>query len=618
MIGFLHPWALAGLAAAAIPILLHLLARREPPTVVFPAVRYLITTTREHQRRLKLQNLLLLLLRTLLDRRPRARGRGAHAPAPRRAGPRAERAGADRGQLAQQRRHRWQASPRLAQLRDAARAGCSLAPRRTTRSGSSRPTACRSAATRDAGRLSSLRWRSRPDGSISVRRSRSRARCSRRRRARARSCCSPTSRPRPSRRRSPPPRCSWAVPTTPPPPNVGIARLDAGPQPWSSEGGRVTRHAGRRLGPRGGRSPRGSVRRPPRQALAHVGGSAVTLTLPGVPSGWWTLSAELDPDELRADDRRIGVVRVAPVARVAWDTAARYVAAACEVLAANRRIARGDEVTFGQAGPGQLGRAAPRRPGGAGRAQSRARRARRGLELRRPRARAGDHRQRRGRGPGAGRCGGTCSSPSGSGRTGVLATVGGEPWMVRSGDVVLLGSRLDPAWTDLPVSRRVHALHGCCCSTGWPGAKWSLAAGRAGRSGAAARPRHRRAAGRARVAGGGRRLLPAGGRGRLLPRRRTRHGRRDQRQPRPAGVAAGPRAGRRRCASSGRARGWSSLEDAADLRLRRGRAGGLPRPAALGRAAARPRRGRAGEPAGGGSGEAPAGPRRLCPRPRDG
>jgi Aerotolerance regulator N-terminal len=66
MIGFLHPWVLAGLVAAVIPILLHLLARREPPTVVFPAVRYLVTTTREHQRRLKLQNWLLLLLRTLL------------------------------------------------------------------------------------------------------------------------------------------------------------------------------------------------------------------------------------------------------------------------------------------------------------------------------------------------------------------------------------------------------------------------------------------------------------------------------------------------------------------------------------------------------------------------
>src|SRR5262249_60105742 len=39
-----------------------------------------------------------------------------------------------------------------------------------------------------------------------------------------------------------------------------------------------------------------------------------------------------------------------------------------------------------------------------------------------------------------------------SGRTGVLATVGGSPWLVRSADVVLLASRLDPAWADLPVS----------------------------------------------------------------------------------------------------------------------------------------------------------------------
>ncbi|MGH7632035.1 MAG: BatA domain-containing protein, partial [Gemmatimonadales bacterium] len=66
MIGFLHPWLLAGLVAAGIPILLHLLQRREPPTVVFPAVRYLIAATQEHQRRLKLQNWLLLILRTAL------------------------------------------------------------------------------------------------------------------------------------------------------------------------------------------------------------------------------------------------------------------------------------------------------------------------------------------------------------------------------------------------------------------------------------------------------------------------------------------------------------------------------------------------------------------------
>jgi hypothetical protein len=39
-----------------------------------------------------------------------------------------------------------------------------------------------------------------------------------------------------------------------------------------------------------------------------------------------------------------------------------------------------------------------------------------------------------------------------SGRTGVLATVNGAPWIVRDGNVILLGSRLEPAWTDLPTS----------------------------------------------------------------------------------------------------------------------------------------------------------------------
>jgi hypothetical protein len=32
----------------------------------------------------------------------------------------------------------------------------------------------------------------------------------------------------------------------------------------------------------------------------------------------------------------------------------------------------------------------------------------------------------------------------------VIATVNGEPWLVRDGDIVLVGSRLDTAWTALP------------------------------------------------------------------------------------------------------------------------------------------------------------------------
>jgi hypothetical protein len=38
---FLHPLALFGLAAAAIPLLLHLFQRRTPPEAAFSAVRYL-------------------------------------------------------------------------------------------------------------------------------------------------------------------------------------------------------------------------------------------------------------------------------------------------------------------------------------------------------------------------------------------------------------------------------------------------------------------------------------------------------------------------------------------------------------------------------------------------
>ena len=63
---FLYPWMLVGLAAAAIPLLLHLVQQREPPTVVFPAVRYLQDATRQNERRLRLRHWLLLLLRTLL------------------------------------------------------------------------------------------------------------------------------------------------------------------------------------------------------------------------------------------------------------------------------------------------------------------------------------------------------------------------------------------------------------------------------------------------------------------------------------------------------------------------------------------------------------------------
>src|SRR5262245_18990110 len=63
--GFLTPIALALGAAIAIPIILHLFQRQQGPRLIFPALRYLRRAEREHARRIKLRQLLLLALRVL-------------------------------------------------------------------------------------------------------------------------------------------------------------------------------------------------------------------------------------------------------------------------------------------------------------------------------------------------------------------------------------------------------------------------------------------------------------------------------------------------------------------------------------------------------------------------
>ena len=447
MIGFLHPWALVGLLAAGLPILLHLLARREPPTVVFPAVRYLITTTQEHQRRLKLQHLLLLAVRTLLivalvlaaagPTLP-LRGVPGHAPSALvLVVDNSPSAAAVVGGV-----------PRMTAIRDAARGVLTRASTDDalwllTADGVPQRGDPRSLTTQLA-RLEVSPQRLDLGSAVAL----------------ARDVLATDARPgeivllsdlQASAISPADPGGPLLVgrPGDPPPPNVGIARVETGAQPWSSDGGRVQVVL---AGDSGLAVPLTArlAERPPRQALGRAG-SAATLTLPGVPSGWWTLTAELGADELRADDRRVGVVRVAPVARVTWDSATRYVAAACEVLAANRRIVRGDGVTFGRLGRGHSIVQPPEDPAAVG-ALNRALAAR-GVGW--SYARLAIDPARTDSGPVVGRARVTrryVLQSTGSGRTGVLATAGGEPWLVRSGDVLLLGSRLDPTWTDLPLS----------------------------------------------------------------------------------------------------------------------------------------------------------------------
>jgi Aerotolerance regulator N-terminal len=447
MIGFLHPWVLAGLAAAAIPILLHLLARREPPTVVFPAVRYLVTTTREHQRRLKLQNWLLLLLRTLLialvvlaaaaPSMPLS-GVPGHSPSALvlivdnspSSGTVMEGAPLLRQLVAAGHRVLARATPEDALWLVAAdgiprrgdRAtlddllnGLSISPRRLDLG----------SAVALAGEV--LAPEPRPGEIVLLTDLQATA-------------LSPA---------HPSAPLIVARPDAPAPPNSGIGGLDAGTQPWSADGGRV---AVTLVGDSGSAVPVTARlgNRPARQILGRVG-SSLSINLPGAPSGWWTLTAELDPDEFRLDDRRVSAIRIAPVARVNWDSTTRYLAAACEVLAGNHRIQPGREVTLGRLGSGISVVQPPADPAELG-ALNRALAAR-GVgwsygdlsnESRLSDSGAVVGRQRVIRR--------YALQSTGSGRTGVLATVNGAPWIVRGGTVILLGSRLEPAWTDLPVS----------------------------------------------------------------------------------------------------------------------------------------------------------------------
>lgn len=63
---FLAPLFLLASAVVAIPLILHLFHRRDSRRVAFPALRYLLRTEKEHARRIRLRQILLLLARIAL------------------------------------------------------------------------------------------------------------------------------------------------------------------------------------------------------------------------------------------------------------------------------------------------------------------------------------------------------------------------------------------------------------------------------------------------------------------------------------------------------------------------------------------------------------------------
>jgi hypothetical protein len=443
---FLHPLALLGLAAAAIPALLHLLQRRTPPELDFPPLRYLAAAERASARRLKLQHLLLLILRTALivclvlaAARPivPARGGGAH-------GPTAVVVILDNspsaGAVSQGRqvldRLRVVAHTALARSGPADRVWLILAdgvPR-----GGSRDAllAAVDSARADGPRLDLVAAVERASRLVDAEPVG----------AREVHVVSDLQRTALERGRAAVPAGVRVLALAPaaPPANRGIvgARVtdgvvvaEVGGTPGAGPVPLTLKVGGREVG----------------RALAAPG-RAVTLALPPLSAAWWTGELVLEPDELRADDVRLLAWRVAPPARVTVTPAAGgFVDAALAVLREGGRAAAGPGVTIADrpaAGPTiVLPPADPALVGPANRALGA-----RGVPWRfgapgTPGLLASDALTPAVGVPVARRL--RLEAPHADSGA-VLARVNGEPWLVRSGDVVLLGSRLDTSWTALP------------------------------------------------------------------------------------------------------------------------------------------------------------------------
>jgi hypothetical protein len=64
--GFLNPLLLFGLAAVSVPIIIHLLNRRKFQKVVWAAMRFIQTSVEKNQKRMRIEDMILLALRCLL------------------------------------------------------------------------------------------------------------------------------------------------------------------------------------------------------------------------------------------------------------------------------------------------------------------------------------------------------------------------------------------------------------------------------------------------------------------------------------------------------------------------------------------------------------------------
>jgi hypothetical protein len=444
---FAAPWALAGLVFAAVPVLLHLVQRRDPPERSFPAIQYLSDATRDHRRRLRLRHWLLLLCRTVLIL---ALVLAAAGPQARRSVPFARHAptsvvlvldnSASSAAVVD-------GTPILDRLVERAREVLSRATVADRiwlilADGVARPgSASEFTARLDAVSAASSHFdlgAAIAQGAELIRNS-----------GRAgevivitdaqRSAIAPVSDDVP---------VLVLRPEEAPPGNRSVASVDAGAQPWGPGGGRldlVVQGSDTAAVPLRVEIDRGS----PRDLLVNPGFPA-SIRLPSLPPGWRTVRALLPPDELRADDERWLALRVAPPAAVEWDRSDRFVAAALDVLANAGRVRVGTGVRIGTLGPGPSIVWPPSDPAliGALNRELAARGSSWRFGTTSAVAETTDSNEVL---PDRVRLHRRVALEPVNEDAEVLATATGSPWLVRSGNIVLLGSRPDPEWTELPL-----------------------------------------------------------------------------------------------------------------------------------------------------------------------
>jgi len=446
LISFLQPAALFALVAATIPALLHLLGRRIPPTVSFPAVRYLTATEKEHSRHLRLRNMLLLILRTagiallvLAASRPAVEtGSGeSHMPT---AWAIVVDNSASSSAVVEGRRVLDElvtvARDVLSRFSDGDRLWLTLAdgtPRQVSRleAKAALDALAPSAIRLDLGaatRAAALSIQNEPlvHGPVVIVSDLQASALSQGTRSNTRII-------------------AWQPNS--PPANRWLDSIISEPEQWSPNGAVV-------VSVLGSEDRQGALR-------LRVGGTELSRAVasPGERAilrgtltrrGWTRAVVELDPDELRIDDRReIALFYSDPASVRLASGLGEFLNDAFAVLLDGNRISRGNQITLGELSAEGVSIVFPPADPALTGAINRELRAL-GVNWQYEQLMEGEWILPEDIGPAAGIEVYRRHALRGSGQ--VYGTVSEEPWLVRDGNVVVVASRMEPEWTRLPVS----------------------------------------------------------------------------------------------------------------------------------------------------------------------